>query len=740
MESILSKLNKQQKIAGEKIEGPLLILAGAGSGKTRTITYRIAHMIMELGISPYSVLAVTFTNKAAKEMKERVENLVGENGKKVMISTFHSFGLKLLRIYSKFIGYDSNFTIYDVDDQKKIVKAILKKLVVKDSELTEGKIVSRISKLKEDGIYPEEYEKSYRFEPNANIITEVYKRYNSELRLNNSMDFSDILVNTYKLLENQEILSKVQEKYKYIMVDEYQDTNNIQYNIINKISEKYNNICVVGDENQSIYGFRGANIRNILDFEKDYPNATVIKLEENYRSTKTILEAANSVIKNNKSSKKKKLWTNKDEGEKIFVRPCTTAREEVNYVIEKIVEMKSQGKRYNDFTILYRTNAQSRLFEEGFLRYGIPYKIFGGMQFYQRMEVKDILAYLSVINNQRDGINLNRIINVPKRKIGNKTLEKINLYAEENNLTFYESLGKIDEVQGIGKSTLVKLKEFYSIMEELRTLSFDLPVSEIFDSLVSKISYEEYLKSSNDNVDSRIENIEELKSSIVELEKIVENLTLREYLENVSLVSATDDLEEKKEYIKLMTIHNAKGLEFPVVFLVGMEDELFPNAGKVLVDDEALEEERRICYVAITRAEEKLFISYSVSRYIYGREEYRTASRFIEEISPELIKKEKNPQLEYRKKQAEKDISEKILERHSKRKINTRNTIDNIEELKANIEIMKNLPYKVGEKVVHNKFGLGKVIGVNEKKVTVQFVAGKKNIAMVLAGKFLTKE
>ncbi|MGO2118642.1 MAG: ATP-dependent helicase [Fusobacterium sp.] len=740
MKNILSKLNEQQRIAGAKIDGPLLILAGAGSGKTRTITYRIAHMIMELGMSPYSILAVTFTNKAAKEMKERVENLAGEEGKKVMISTFHSFGLKLLRIYSKVIDYDANFTIYDMDDQKKIVKAILKQLVVKDNELTEGKVVSRISKLKENGIDPKEYDENHKFEPNANIISEVYKRYNKELKGNNGMDFSDILVNTYKLLENDEILSKVQEKYKYIMVDEYQDTNNIQYNIINKIADKYKNICVVGDENQSIYGFRGANIRNILDFEKDYPNATVIKLEENYRSTKVILEAANSVIKNNKTSRDKNLWTNKNEGDKILVKPCITAREEVNYVIEKIVGMKSQGKKYSDFTILYRTNAQSRLFEEGFLRYGIPYKIFGGMQFYQRMEVKDILAYLSVINNQKDGINLNRIINVPKRKIGSKTLEKINLYGEENGLNFYGTLEEIEKVEGIGKSTLEKLKEFYFVIEELIQASSELSVSEIFDKLISKIHYKDYLNSLNDNVESRLENIDELKNSIVELEKIVDNLTLREYLENVSLVSATDELEEEKEYIKLMTIHNAKGLEFPVVFLVGMEDELFPNAGKVLIDEDVLEEERRVCYVAITRAEEKLFMSYSVSRYIYGREEYRSPSRFIEEISPSLIIKEKNPQLEYRKKQAEKDIAEKILERYAKRKINTRNTVDDIEELKANIKMIKNLPYKTGDKVTHNKFGLGKVISVSEKKVTVQFVTGKKDIAMVLAGKFLTKE
>lgn len=740
MESILSKLNTQQKIAGEKIEGPLLILAGAGSGKTRTITYRIAYMVLEKEISPYSILAVTFTNKAAKEMKERVIKLVGEDGEKIAISTFHSFGLKLLRMYSKKIGYDSNFTIYDIDDQKKIIKRILKKLVVKDSELTEGKVASKISKLKEDGVDYDKYFKNNKFDTNANIISEVYKRYDLILKENNGMDFSDILVNTFKLLENKEILEKVQEKFKYIMVDEYQDTNNIQYNIINKVADKYKNICVVGDENQSIYGFRGANIRNILDFEKDYPNAKIIKLEENYRSTKIILEAANSIIKNNKTSKNKKLWTQKSEGEKILLKPCITAREEVNFVIEKIIEMRAKGKRYNDFCILYRTNAQSRLFEEGFLKYGIPYKIFGGMQFYQRMEIKDILAYLSVINNPKDGINLNRIINVPKRKIGNKTLEKIILYGEEKKLNFFETLKEIENVNGIGKSTLEKLKEFYCVVKELINLSLETPVSEIFEILISKIHYEEYLKSLNDNFDSRIENIQELKNSIVELEKIVDNLTLREYLENVSLVSATDDLDEKREYIKLMTIHNAKGLEFPVVFLVGMEDELFPNSGKVLADDEALEEERRICYVAITRAEENLFMSYSASRYIYGREEYRSASRFIEEISERLIEREKNPQLEFRKKQAEKAKAEKILEKHNKRKINNRNTADNIEELKANIKIMKSLPYKIGDKVKHNKFGLGKVVEVSEKKVTIQFVTGKKDIAMILAEKFLEKK
>ena len=589
--SILDKLNSEQKKAGAKVNGPLLILAGAGSGKTRTITYRIAYMIQELGISPYSILAVTFTNKAAKEMRERVENLIGEDGKRAMISTFHSFGLRLLRVYSKIIGYDSNFTIYDTDDQKKVVKGIMKQLVIKNKDLTEGKIVSRISKLKEDGISPEEYEKDHRFEPDANIIYEIYKRYNQTLKENNGMDFSDILTNTYKLLENREVLEKLQEKFKYIMVDEYQDTNNIQYKIINKIAAKYRNICVVGDENQSIYGFRGADIRNILDFEKDYPDAVVIKLEENYRSTKIILDAANEVIKNNKTSKDKKLWTKKVSGDKIILKPCSDGRDEVNFVIEEIVEMRKDGRRYNDFTILYRTNAQSRLFEEGFLRYNIPYKVFGGMQFYQRAEIKDILAYLSVINNTRDGINLDRIINVPKRKIGDKTIEKIKNYAEEKGLSIYDSLKEAENISGLSSAVTEKLKEFSNMMAELEELSFELPVSELFDEVIKKAGYFSYLNSSYDDAESRIENVEELKNSIIELENVVDNLTLREYLENVSLVSATDDLDSEREYVKLMTIHNAKGLEFPVVFLVGMEDEIFPNTTKVMIDNESLEEE-----------------------------------------------------------------------------------------------------------------------------------------------------
>ena len=731
--SILDKLNSEQKKAGAKVNGPLLILAGAGSGKTRTITYRIAYMIQELGISPYSILAVTFTNKAAKEMRERVENLIGEDGKRAMISTFHSFGLRLLRVYSKIIGYDSNFTIYDTDDQKKVVKGIMKQLVIKNKDLTEGKIVSRISKLKEDGISPEEYEKEHRFESDANIIYEVYKRYNQTLKENNGMDFSDILTNTYKLLENREVLEKLQEKFKYIMVDEYQDTNNIQYKIINKIAAKYRNICVVGDENQSIYGFRGADIRNILDFEKDYPDAVVIKLEENYRSTKIILDAANEVIKNNKTSKNKKLWTKKSSGDKIILKPCADGRDEVSFVIEEIVEMRKDGRRYNDFTILYRTNAQSRLFEEGFLRYNIPYKVFGGMQFYQRAEIKDILAYLSVINNTRDGINLDRIINVPKRKIGDKTIEKIKNYAEEKGLSIYDSLKEAENISGLSSAVTEKLKEFSNMMAELEELSFELPVSELFDEVIKKAGYFSYLNSSYDDAESRIENVEELKNSIIELENVVDNLTLREYLENVSLVSATDDLDSEREYVKLMTIHNAKGLEFPVVFLVGMEDEIFPNTTKVMIDNESLEEERRICYVAITRAEEKLYISHAAMRYMYGQMDYRTRSRFVDEIPAELLELKRTPEMEAAAREAERKIN-KVAESGMRL-----NVISDTKKLGKQLEAVKEFPYKVGETVTHIKFGIGKVVGVNEKKIQVQFVDGKKEIAMILADKFLKK-
>ena len=724
--SILDKLNDRQQKAAAKIDGALLILAGAGSGKTRTITYRIAHMIQELGISPYKILAVTFTNKAAKEMKERVEDLIGEDAKKTMISTFHSFGVRLLRMYGDRLGYGANFTIYDADDQKRVVKGIMKDLVVKDKNLTESAVVSMISKMKEEETSPDDFEKDQKgYNVNAVVVAEVYRRYNSALKTNNGMDFSDILINTAKLLEIPDILTKIQEKFRYIMVDEYQDTNNIQYKIVNKIAKKYGNICVVGDENQSIYGFRGANIQNILDFEKDYPDAVVVKLEENYRSTSVILDAANAVISNNSSARDKKLWTKKNTGEKITLLDCSDGRQEVGVIIKEIIKGKAAGKKYRDFTILYRMNAQSRLFEEGFLRYNIPYKIFGGMQFYQRAEIKDVVAYLAVINNQQDSLNLSRILNVPKRKIGDKSLEKINDFARDNGISMYEALGRADEIGTLTANMKIVLKEFYEMMEELREMSETESVSELFDTVIKRIKYYDYLNTSYDDADNRIDNIEELRNSITEMEKVIETMTLREYLENISLVSATDNLEEEKDYVKLMTIHNSKGLEFPTVFIAGMEDEVFPGR-KADFEPSELEEERRLCYVAITRAEDKLYISYAASRFMYGEESYRTKSRFIEEIPEKLLESNVESEL---KREIKKEPAFKPATGQFKKMI----TIDDLKKNAASF------PYSVGEKVMHKKFGLGVVRGVSDKKVEIDFVDGKREIAMAVADKFLTK-
>ncbi|WP_294092946.1 UvrD-helicase domain-containing protein [uncultured Cetobacterium sp.] len=727
--SILDKLNEKQRAAAQKIEGPLLILAGAGSGKTRTITYRIAHMINEKGISPYKILAVTFTNKAAKEMRERVESLIGDDAHKAMISTFHSFGVRLLRVYGDKLGYGANFTIYDTDDQKRVIRAIMKELVVGDKTLTEGAVVSIISKLKENSVSVSDYEKENRFDNNYKIILECYRRYNGVLKENNGMDFSDILVNLHKLLDVPEVLEKLQDKFQYVMVDEYQDTNNIQYNIITKIAAKYRNICVVGDENQSIYGFRGANIKNILDFEKDYKDALVVKLEENYRSTSAILTAANEVIKNNKTSKDKNLWTKKPQGELITVKECLDGRAEVNYVIEEIIKRKNLGKAYKDFTVLYRTNAQSRLFEEGLLKYNIPYKVFGGMQFYQRAEIKDVVAYLTVINNPQDTINLNRIINVPKRKIGDKSIEKIRDFANESGISMFEALGKGSDIPGLTAGVKIALDELYTTLTDLIELTNDGSVSEIYDELIRRVGYFSYLNSTYGvEAEGRIENVEELKNSIVELEKTVDFLTLREYLENISLVSATDDLNTDVDYVKLMTIHNSKGLEFPVVFLTGVEDDIFPGSKKILFNPEELEEERRLCYVAITRAEEKLYMSYAKSRFVYGEFLGKIKSRFIDELPREVVEEERK---------VEELLPKSRISTETKKVTGFKNVID-----ASDLKKMKNIansPFKMGEKVMHTKFGLGKVVEISEKKIGVQFVDGKKEIALVLATKFLTK-
>lgn len=709
--NLLEKLNDKQREAASQIDGSILILAGAGSGKTRTITYRIAHMIENIGISPYSILAVTFTNKAAKEMRERVEELVGDVAKACTISTFHSFGMRLLRMYGKEVGYNSNFTIYDTDDQKRIVKAILKgqNLSINGVKLTERDLVSMISKIKEQIKTLDEYSVMNK------QIVEVYDKYNRALLESNAMDFSDILLNTYKLLQKPEILEKVQNKYKYIMIDEYQDTNNLQYKIIDLIARKSSNLCVVGDENQSIYGFRGANILNILNFENNYNNAKIIKLEENYRSTTTILDAANELIKNNKSSKDKKLWTQNGKGDLIKVLACDNARDEVSRIIEIIKENHQNGIAYRDMTILYRTNAQSRLFEEGFLRYNIPHKVFGGISFYSRAEIKDIIAYLSIIVNPQDELNLQRIINVPKRKVGEKGIEKIITYARENNLNLLEALSHIKEISGLTVVGKEKLLEMYDIIKELKDLSYTETASYIVQTLIDKIKYIDYIKENYSDAEARIENIDEFKNSILELENVVGELRLNEYLENVSLISATDDLEEKSDYVKLMTIHNSKGLEFPIVFLVGFENEIFPGS-RAMFEEKEMEEERRLCYVALTRAEKKLYLSHATIRFVYGQDRLSTPSVFLKEIPEKLLDIDVKKERLY----FADDYSDEIKAYENNRKfekkkteINTKNTIKIPDDTK---KVLDTLDFKVGDKVKHKKFGLGVIKNIDAKK------------------------
>ncbi|WP_338947434.1 UvrD-helicase domain-containing protein [Fusobacterium nucleatum] len=732
--NLLEKLNDKQKEAASQIDGSILILAGAGSGKTRTITYRIAHMIENVGISPYSILAVTFTNKAAKEMRERVEELVGDIAKACTISTFHSFGMRLLRMYAKEVGYNSNFTIYDTDDQKRMVKAILKgqNLSLNGVKLTERDIVSMISKIKEQIKTLDEYSVMNK------QIVEVYDKYNRVLLESNAMDFSDILLNTYKLLQKPEILEKVQNKYKYIMIDEYQDTNNLQYKIIDLIARKSSNLCVVGDENQSIYGFRGANILNILNFETNYNNAKIIKLEENYRSTTTILDAANELIKNNKSSKDKKLWTQNGKGDLIKVLACDNARDEVSRIIEIIKGNHQNGIAYRDMTILYRTNAQSRVFEEGLLRYSIPHKVFGGISFYSRAEIKDIIAYLSIIVNPQDELNLQRIINVPKRKVGEKGIEKIITYAKENNLNLLEVLSHIKEISGLTVVGKEKLLEMYDIIKELRDLSYIETASYIVQTLIDKIKYIDYIKENYDDAEARIENIDEFKNSILELENVVGELRLNEYLENVSLISATDDLEEKSDYVKLMTIHNSKGLEFPIVFLVGFENEIFPGS-RAMFEEKEMEEERRLCYVALTRAEKKLYLSHATIRFVYGQDRLSTPSVFLKEIPEKLldidVKKERLYFADdYSNEIKTYDKSRKFEKK--KTEINTKNTIKISDSTK---EVLDTLGFKVGDRVKHKKFGLGVIKNIDAKKIYVQYVDGVKEMAIILADKLLTK-
>lgn len=641
--SIYDKLNEPQREAVYHTDGPLLILAGAGSGKTRVLTHRIAYLIGERGVNPWNILAITFTNKAAEEMHQRVDKLVGFGAESVWVSTFHSACVRILRRFIDRLGYENHFTIYDTDDQKTLIKEVCRKVDVDTKVFKERSLLSAISSAKNEMILPDEFELNAGGDFAKMKIAKVYREYEAQMRANNALDFDDLLVKTVQLLQTQpDVLESYQERFRYIMVDEYQDTNTVQFQLVSLLAGKYKNLCVVGDDDQSIYKFRGANIRNILDFEHEFPDAKVIKLEQNYRSTGNILNAANSVIANNRGRKEKSLWTENGEGELIRLRQFDTAFDEADFIGEDIKSAVRQGGSYNDSAVLYRTNAQSRLLEEKFIAMNIPYKIVGGVNFYARREIKDLLAYLKTIDNGRDDVAVRRIINVPKRGIGLTTINRIQESATERGIGFYEALLAPGLIAGVGRSA-TKLDSFAALIEYFKTLAEEMNITDLLQEVIEKTGYIESLENEDkEEAKTRKENIDELISKAATYEESCqdkdEKATLSGFLEEVALVADIDSLDEDQEYVVLMTLHSAKGLEFPRVYLAGMEDGLFPgymsiNAG----DREELEEERRLCYVGITRAEQELTLTSARRRMVHGETQYNPMSRFVKEIPRELL-------------------------------------------------------------------------------------------------------
>lgn len=641
--SIYDKLNEPQREAVYHTEGPLLILAGAGSGKTRVLTHRIAYLIEERNVNPWNILAITFTNKAAGEMRERVDSLVGFGSESIWVSTFHSMCVRILRRFIDRLGYDNRFTIYDTDDQKTLMKEVCKKVAIDTKVFKERSLMSAISSAKNELILPDEFELNVGGDFAKLKIAKVYREYEAQLKANNALDFDDLLVKTVQLLQTQpDVLENYQERFRYIMVDEYQDTNTVQFQLVRLLAGKYRNLCVVGDDDQSIYKFRGANIRNILDFEHEFSDACVIKLEQNYRSTGNILNAANRVIANNKGRKEKTLWTANGEGELVHLRQFDTGYDEADFIAEDIKKEVRAGASYNDHAVLYRTNAQSRLLEEKFVAMNVPYKIVGGVNFYARREIKDLLAYLKTIDNGMDDIAVRRIINVPKRGIGLTTINRIQESAAERGLGFYETLMAPELIPGIGRSA-AKLDSFAALIEYFKGLTGQMSITDLLREVIEKTGYMESLDSEDkEDAQARKENIDELINKAAAYEEAAEDrdepATLSAFLEEVALVADIDSLDEEQDYVVLMTLHSAKGLEFPHVYLAGMEDGLFPSYMTITSDDrDDLEEERRLCYVGITRAEQELTLTCARRRMVRGETQYNKISRFIKEIPAELL-------------------------------------------------------------------------------------------------------
>lgn len=731
----LSTLNKEQRQAVETLDGPLLILAGAGSGKTRALTYRIANLV-DHGVSPWNILALTFTNKAAREMRERTEALLGGSVKDMWVATFHSCCTRILRSDIDKLGRDRNFVIYDDDDQTSLIAAIMKRLGVNDKDITKRQIKEHISEAKNKSTEPEKFLMDNPYLDES--VLKVFREYQRSLKEYNALDFDDLLGKTLELFQScPEVLQKYRSKFRYILVDEYQDTNVMQYHIVELLAREHGNICVVGDDDQSIYGWRGADIRNILDFEKDFPGAKVIRLEQNYRSTSNILDAANAVIENNQGRKSKKLWTDNGRGDRIETFTADSERDEAHFVCRKIMEGVRNGMNYGDFAVLYRMNAQSRIPETTMVNYGIPNKVYGGQRFYERKEIKDIMAYLRLIYNPFDDIALKRIINVPKRSIGDASIAELARVAEQEGKSM---LVAALTSENIDPRAMKKIKPFADTMGEFIALSRTMPLSEFTWGMISALEYETYLKAEDKRgeVESRMDNLRELIGNIKEIEKDLSEGedALRAFLENVSLVSDIDSMNDGNGAVALMTLHSAKGLEFPVVFMIGMEENIFPTSrARNDMSNHAMEEERRLCYVGMTRAKQKLYLINARQRNIFGNESYNRKSRFIEEIPAELTVSDNPVKQPETKEQTEHAKGQrKNFHRYA---MDTHALGDGTRDVRP-AATPASKTFEKYQKVQHDKFGVGTVMEISgsgsSMLVSIDFgAAGVKRFAAAYA-------
>lgn len=721
MDSILDSLNPQQQEAVLQTEGPVLILAGAGSGKTRVLTHRIAYLIEEQEVNPWNIMAITFTNKAAGEMRERVDKIVGYGSESVWVSTFHSSCVRILRRHIDRIGYTGNFTIYDTDDQKSVMKDICRRLQIDTKVYKERALLNAISRAKDELMGPDEFLRNSSGDIHEQRIAKVYREYQEQLHKNNALDFDDLIMKTVELFRAcPDVLDQYQERFRYIMVDEYQDTNTAQFQLISLLAAKYRNLCVVGDDDQSIYKFRGANIGNILGFERVFEEAVVIRLEQNYRSTKNILLAANEVIRNNMERKKKTLWTENKEGSLVHFKQFLNGYEEAEYVAGKISKDVRTGKcNYSDCAILYRTNAQSRMFEEKFLMANIPYKIIGGINFYARKEIKDLLAYLKTVDNAVDDLAVRRIINIPKRGIGATSIVRVEEHAQKRGLSFYDALREADEIEKIGRAAS-KIAPFVTFIQSLRSKVGYISVSELLDEIIEETGYVKELEAEDtDEARARIENIDELISKVVAYEEDTQHPTLSGFLEEVALVADIDTVDENQDRVLLMTLHSAKGLEFPYVYMTGMEDGIFPSYMTISADDPGeLEEERRLCYVGITRAMQELTLTSAQMRMIRGENQFNKVSRFVREIPRELV-------------DIDRDIKERttsnieIPQNNTYAKMKQAFRAKTFEPQQFTVKKTGALGYDIGDRVRHMKFGAGTVENIvdggRDYEVTVNF-------------------